>query len=131
MKCHQAQKRLSAYQDGELKSREQEKVREHLESCLACRQRYAEMEKTWQALGNLQEISPEPGFYGQVVRKINESCGPRPLPRWQGIFQLFSSVAGCTLLIIGLLMGTFLGNYLAGSGFISPQFSKRTSWRWK
>jgi len=117
MKCHQIQNRLSAFQDGELNDREQEKISEHLEKCSACRKRYEEMEKIWQALGDFQEIQPEPAFYRQVIKKINESNKPRFRVgfrdlRW--LFQLFSpSWATAALLIGGVLMGTFLGNTLA------------------
>jgi len=114
MKCRQVQEKLSAFQDGELKLRAQEKVREHLKSCPACRERYEEMEKIWQALGDFKEIIPEPGFYGQLVKKINESH-ETPFPvGLQWLSQSFSSSwVTCTLLFIGILAGTFLGNILA------------------
>jgi predicted anti-sigma-YlaC factor YlaD len=121
MKCPQVQKRLSAYQDGELKPQEEERVSEHLASCPACREQYTEMERVWQALGDFQEILPEPGFYGKVVREINESYEPRRFPRLKEVFQLFSPLTACSLLVIGLLVGTFAGNYLAGTGLISFQ----------
>src|SRR4030042_6774370 len=110
MKRSQVQKRLSAFQDGELKPQEQERVSRHLKSCSACRERYAEMEKLWQALGDFKEIIPQPGFYGQLVKKINESNETRSPVGFQWLFQFFSSPwATSTLLIVGILMGTFLG----------------------
>jgi len=116
MKCSQVEERLSAFQDGELKPQEQEGVTEHLENCPACRERYAEMEKVWQALGDLKEILPEPEFYGQLVKKINasnETPSPAGLP-W--LFQFFSSSwITSTLLVAGVIMGTFLGNMLVKS----------------
>jgi anti-sigma factor RsiW len=116
MKCSQVQKRLSAFQDGELKPEEQEGVSEHLESCSACREQYAEMEKIWQALGDLKEILPEPGFYDQLVKKINERQANRFPVGFQWLFQFFSPPwATSTLLIVGILIGTFLGNILAKS----------------
>ena len=116
MKCSQVQKRLSAFQDGELKPQEQGRIDEHLESCPLCRERYEEMEKVWQALGDLREINPEPGFYGQLVKKINECHETLSPAGFQRIFQFFSSSwAMCTLLFIGILAGTFLGNILAKS----------------
>jgi predicted anti-sigma-YlaC factor YlaD len=121
MKCTPVQKRLSAYQDGELKPQEEEGISEHLANCSACREQYTAMKKVWQALGNFQEILPEPGFYGQVVKKINESYEPRRFPRLKEVFQLFSPLTACSLLVMGLLVGTFVGNYLAGSGLISIQ----------
>jgi anti-sigma factor RsiW len=116
MKCHHVQKRLSAFQDGELKPQEQERVSDHLESCPACRERYAEMEKVWRALGDFKEILPEPGFYGQLVKKINEPNETRFPAGFQWLFQFFSSPwATSTLLIAGILIGTFLGNILVKS----------------
>ena len=116
MKCRQVQNRLSAFQDAELKPQDQEEVSQHLKSCSACRERYEEMEKVWQALGDFQAIPPEPGFYGQLVKKINkcnEARFPARFQRFQGFFQFFSpSLATASLLIGGILIGTFLGNAL-------------------
>jgi anti-sigma factor RsiW len=113
MKCTQVQNRLSAFQDGELGPQEAKRVSEHLENCPACRDRYAEMEKVWQALEVFQEILPEPGFYGQLAKKINESNETPSPAGFQWIFQFFSSPwATSTLLIAGILIGTFLGNIL-------------------
>jgi anti-sigma factor RsiW len=127
MKCRQVQKRLSAFQDGELNTQEQERVNDHLESCSACRERYAEMEKIWQALGDFKEILPEPGFYGQLVKKINESNEILFPAGFRWLFQFFSSSwATATLLIVGILVGTFLGNILAKSDLFPFQQSQAT-----
>ncbi len=119
MKCSQVQKRLSAFQDGELKPQEKEGVIEHLESCPACREQYAAMKKVWQALGDFKEILPDPGFYGQLVKKINQSNEVRFPVGFQWLSQFFSSPwLASTLLISGILIGTFLGNFLAGGTLI-------------
>ena len=116
MKCSQVQERLSAFQDGELNPRERESISDHLKSCSACREQYAEMEKVWRALGDLREILPEPGFYGELVKKINESNETRSPVGFQWLFQSFSSPwAASTLLLAGILIGTFLGNILVKS----------------
>ena len=133
MKCSQVQKRLSAFQDGELKPQEGERVNDHLESCSACREQYAEMEKVWQALGDFKEILPEPEFYGQLVKKINYSDETRIPVRFSWFFQIFSSPwATATLLIAGILVGTFLGNILAKSDLFpfqqnQPAYSRAAS----
>jgi len=125
MKCSQVPKRLSAFQDGELNPQEQERVSNHLESCSACREQYAEMEKVWQAIGDFKEILPEPEFYGQLVRKINYSDQTRFPVRFSWFFQIFSSPwATSTLLIVGILVGTFLGNILAKSDLFPFQQSQ-------
>lgn len=115
MKCKDIQRRLSAYQDGELKPKEQEKVARHLRDCRACQVEFARLERVWQALEGLPEIHPDLDFYGQLIKKINKPYEHRPLSGFQEVFQLFSSVTGCTLLIAGVLVGAFLGNFLAGS----------------
>ena len=116
MKCKDIQKRLSAYQDGELKPKEQERVAKHLRGCRECQTELTKLGEVWQVLERLPEIQPEPDFYGQVIKKINVPYERLPLTGFQWVFQLFSaSLAGCTLLIAGVLIGSFLGNFLAGS----------------
>ena len=129
MQCKDVQRRLSAYQDGEIKPTERERITNHLRVCEVCRGEFAKLDGLWQALDGLSGIQPEPDFYRQVVRKINESHEPRRFPWLKEVFQLFSPLAACTLLVMGLVIGTFVGNYLAGSGLISfqsPQASKIT-----
>jgi hypothetical protein len=114
MKCRNIQKKLSAYQDDELETREWEQVRSHLLICRACREQFAELERVWETLGGLEEIHPDRWFYRQVVRKIKEphECGL--LPTLQHVFRLFRTpVAVSIILIIGLLGGTYLGSILA------------------
>ena len=127
MKCHSVQKKLSAYQDRELKPREQEEISRHLVSCQSCREQYAELEQVWQALGELEEIRPDPWFYRQLVRKIKE-------PREQGLFPFFNRfsrllrapVIASIILIIGLLAGTYLGNILVRGDFLPFQPNRPT-----
>ena len=120
MKCKNIQKRLSAYQDGELKPKEQEIIARHLRDCRACQAEFARLERVWQALEGLPEIQPEPDFYGQVVKKINEPYEYRPLPGFRWLLQFAASPwVASTLVITGILIGSFLGNFLGGSGLFS------------
>ena len=113
MKCHSVQKKLSAYQDRELKPREQEAVSSHLLSCRSCREQYAEFERLWQTLGKLQEIHPDPWFYQQLVGKIKEPS-KQGLLSLQHVFQLLRGPAiASIILIVGLLAGSYLGSILA------------------
>ena len=125
MKCSEVQKRLSAYQDGELKAGERDKVTTHLMDCSACREQYAELERVWQNLGELQEIHPYPGFYRQVVRKINQPREYGLLPSFQRFFQLLPAPAITSiLLVIGILVGIYLGNILAKRGLYSFHYNQ-------
>jgi anti-sigma factor RsiW len=114
MKCSKVQKNLSAYQDGELKPGERDKVTMHLQDCQVCCKQYAELDRVWQTLGELQEIHPNPWFYRQVVRKIKEPREQGLLPALQHVFRLFRApVAVSIILIIGLVAGSYLGSLLA------------------
>jgi anti-sigma factor RsiW len=116
MKCPQVQDRLSAFQDGELTPKERESVSKHLKGCSACLERHTEIEKVWQALGDFREIFPDPSFYGQLIEKINEPNEARFPFGFQWIFRLFSSPwVASALLVAGILLGTFLGNFLMKS----------------
>ena len=114
MKCSKIQKKLSAYQDRELEPREREQVWNHLLSCQACREQFAELERVWQTLEGLEQVHPDPWFYRQIVRKIKEPREQGLLPTLQQVFRLSRvPVAVSIILIIGLLAGTYLGSILA------------------
>jgi anti-sigma factor RsiW len=122
MKCHSAQKKFSGYQDKELKPPEQEEVSRHLLSCRSCREQYAELEKTWQTLGNLEEIRPDPWFFRQVVGKIKEPRKHGSLPGLQRVFWILRAPAiASIILIVGLLGGSYLGTILARCDFFPFQ----------
>jgi len=127
MKCRIVEKRLSAYQDKELTSEEHERVRSHLLSCRACREQYAELARVWQALGELEEIRPDPWFYRQLLRKIEEPRERGLLPMVERFFKLLRSPAIASIVLaIGILAGTYLGNILTRSGFLLFQLTQPT-----
>jgi predicted anti-sigma-YlaC factor YlaD len=114
MKCRTVQKKLSAYQDRELKPREQEEVDRHLLSCRACREQYEELGRVWQSLGGLEGIRPDPWFYRQLVRKIKEPREKGVLLPLQHVFRLLRGPAIASIILVaGLLAGTYLGGVLA------------------
>ena len=122
MKCHSVQKKFSAYQDKELKPQEQEEISKHLLSCQFCREQYAEFERVWQTLGELEEIRPDPWFYGQVVGKIKEPQKHGLLPGLQWGFRILRAPAiASIILIVGLLAGSYFGSILARCDFLPFQ----------
>lgn len=113
MKCRSVQKKLSAYQDGELKPLEQEALSRHLLSCRSCREEYEQLDRVWRTLGGLEEIHPDPWFYQQVVRKIKEHREHGLLPALQRVFQTYGAPAiASIILVIGLAAGSYLGSNL-------------------
>ena len=127
MKCRSVQKKLSAYQDGELEPKEQEQVRSHLLSCRACREQFSELERVWQTLEGMEEIHPDPWFYRQLVRKIKEPRQQGLLPIIERFFQPLRTPAFASILLaIGILAGAYLGNILARSDFLPFQLERPT-----
>ena len=122
MKCRRIQKKLSAYQDGELKRLEQEEIGRHLLMCRSCREEYEKLERVWQALGRLEEIGPDPWFYGQLVRKTKKPPERGLLPALQHVFQFVGAPAiASIILVIGLVAGSYLGANLAQRNLFPSQ----------
>ena len=127
MKCQNIQEKLSAYQDRELEPKEQEQVRSHLLSCRGCREQFAELERVWQTLGELEQIHPDPWFYPQLVRKVKEPRERGFLSGLQWVFPILRPPAIASILLaIGILTGTYLGNILARSDFFPFQPDRST-----
>lgn len=126
MNCRQLRKRLVAYQDGELGPEEKALVSEHLQSCPSCRSIYTEMEDVWQSLDMVPEIEPSPEFYEHLSQKIHVPAKQhhRLWPSW--FLEFFPSPAATfAILLIGLSLGIFLGNYIAADGQLA--FSSQTA----
>jgi anti-sigma factor RsiW len=114
MKCRSVQNKLSAYQDGELKPLEQEELGRHLLSCRSCRKEHEKLERVWRTLGGLEEISPGPWFYPQLVRRLKEPRKRGLLPGLEHIFQIIGAPAiASIILVVGLVAGSYLGSNLA------------------
>ena len=127
MKCHNVQKKFSAYQDRELKPREQEEVSKHLLSCQSCRMQYEKLGRVWQSLGELEEVRPDPWFYPQLIRKVKETRQKRVLPAAQHVFQLLRTPAIASILVtVGIVVGSYLGNILVRCDFLPFQPSHPT-----
>jgi len=119
MKCHRIRKKLSVYQDRELKPEEQEAISGHLQSCQSCREQYAEFERLWQTLGGIEEIDLGPWFYRQVVERIKKPPERGLLPALQRGFQLLRAQAiASVLLAVGILVGIYLGDVMVRSDFL-------------
>ncbi len=128
MKCSKVQKKLSAYQDGELEPQEREQVKSHLLSCQVCSEQFDTLERTWQSLGELKEIHPDPWFYRQLVRKIKEPRERGLLQGFQRVFPMLRVPAFASILLaIGILVGAYLGNIMTQCDFLPFQHEPTNS----
>ncbi len=130
MNCRNVKKRLSAYQDRELSSDEQDRIKPHLKGCPECSGLYAELQHTWEALGEAPEIHPSPTFYLELRKKIAGLNDRRFIPRLRQVFQFLPApLATATLVLAGLVIGTYAGNFFFQESLISlkghqPRFSQ-------
>jgi hypothetical protein len=67
-------KKLSEYLDGELEAEEKAYVEEHLASCEDCSATLAELTKTLQYMGDLDEVEPPPWFAEKVMQRVREEA---------------------------------------------------------
>ena len=122
MRCHRIQKRLAAYQDGEIGGDERERIAVHLEGCPACRSAYAELEQAWQSLEKIPEIQASAGFEQRLFERIE--AVPEPRSRWRfpwvsWVYRAYPAPAmAAVLLLVGTVLGGYLGKALV-SGFSS------------
>ena len=118
MKCQSVQKKLSAYQDKELNSVEQEEIGRHLLNCQSCREQYSEYVRIWQSLRGIEEIQPDPWFYQQLLKRVKEPPAQGLLPGLGRIFQFLRAPALASgLVAVGILVGAYLGNVIVQSDF--------------
>ena len=122
MSCRNVRKRLSVYQDRELSSDEQDRIKSHLQGCPECSALYAEFQHTWEMLDDVPEIHPAPTFYSALRKKISGLNDRRFLPRLRQVFQFIPPpLATATLVLAGLVVGTYAGNFFFQQSLISPQ----------
>jgi predicted anti-sigma-YlaC factor YlaD len=114
MKCQTIEKKLSAYQDGELSTTENEQIERHLVVCHSCREQHVKLQQTWQVLGEMAELRPSLGFYKHVSKQIGQASqkGIFDTSPWGGwwVRALPSSALASVILAIGILCGTYIGN---------------------
>lgn len=111
MNCRRIQKKLTAFQDGELNANERVLVSTHLQSCPSCRSVYDDMEEVWQSLNMVNEIEPSPRFNRDLYWKIHTSANQHQREWFPWVLQLFPTTAATiAILLIGVSLGAFLGN---------------------
>jgi anti-sigma factor RsiW len=124
MRCHHIQKRLAAYQDGEIGGKERDRIAAHLEGCPACRSAYTELEQAWQSLEKIPEIQASPGFERRLFERID--AVPEPRSRWRfpwvsWIDRAYPAPAmAAVLLLVGTVLGGYLGNALVSGLSSAP-----------
>ena len=70
MTCQNIKKILSEYLDGELKAKEAQFVREHLEVCIHCQNELKLLEQFWQMLLSWKDKEPAAGYVARFWARL-------------------------------------------------------------
>lgn len=71
MDCREIKQLIPIFLDHELSSDDQHLVAAHLRVCAACRAEARALEKSWEVLGELDEIKPEPQYINRFWRALD------------------------------------------------------------
>jgi anti-sigma factor RsiW len=116
--CQSVRKKLSAYQDRELRPADKDAIEAHLRTCEACRKKYEALLQTYRMLRGLSEIKPAPGLARWIVDSATRAQEPFWVRALGEAFRLFPARAAIiALAAAGLLIGTILGNVLTEGQF--------------
>jgi anti-sigma-K factor RskA len=74
MDCREIQKLVPVFLDGELEPSQQQRVETHLQTCAECRKEVQAVQKTWEMLGELDDIQPAPNYEARFWARISEQA---------------------------------------------------------
>jgi len=119
MNCWRIQKKLSAYQDGEMAGEERERIAAHLEGCPSCRHSYAELDLLWQSLEKIPDVDVSRNFNRRLSKRINAASEPRsrwrfPWVSWVDQWRPAPAMA-FGVVLIGIALGAYMGNLMVGN----------------
>jgi len=119
MNCWRIQKKLSAYQDGEMADEERERIAAHLEGCPSCRHSYAELDLLWQSLEKIPDVDVSRNFNRRLSKRINAASEPRsrwrfPWVSWVDQWRPAPAMA-FGVVLIGIALGAYMGNLMVGN----------------
>ncbi len=110
MQCKEVNQLLSAYQDSRLTEKEQEEIRSHLQTCIACQKEEQTLLDIWNMLKVLEPIEPSPDFRARFWQRVYEEEKLSPWGHFVRSWSLSASVRPAfTLasLVLIALLGTF------------------------
>jgi predicted anti-sigma-YlaC factor YlaD len=72
MNCQDIKPFLALYGDGALESSDHLRVEGHLRDCPACRKEVLALQQSWDLLGELEAIEPDPFFVSRFMARVAE-----------------------------------------------------------
>jgi anti-sigma factor (TIGR02949 family) len=92
--CDQAARDFDAYIDGELAADSTAAIRDHLDACAPCRQRFADREALGRLIRSVPPYEAPARLRARVAGQTKRTWSVRPLHAWAAVAVLAVSVAG-------------------------------------
>ena len=111
MKCKKIHKNLIFYIDGDLSSKENKEIEEHLSSCKNCSRLYSEIKSSMGIIQNEKSIETNPYLYTRIkqqLNNINENTTKSVFAIQQK--KLFQPIMVSFLIAVGIFIGVSIGN---------------------
>lgn len=71
MNCQETKKLIPVYLDDELEAADRQRVAEHLRACADCQAEVQAIEKSWELLGAIKAIEPDPNYRVRFWRSVD------------------------------------------------------------
>lgn len=114
MKCKKVEKNLAAFLEKELPMKMQSEIKNHLKECSQCSHLVTGLTQFWKSFDATERIEPSPYFWNKLSLKIAQQVERRY--SFQEIFErgfrVLVPIAGTIILVIGLVVGNYLGRSL-------------------
>ncbi len=72
MNCKEIKNKLFVYQDKMLPEKQRLEIENHLKTCSECFKSFAELDFTWEVLGQVEKFESAPFFWTRLSQRINE-----------------------------------------------------------
>ncbi len=116
MGCKKAQRRLSAYLDGELSPVERAPLDEHVRGCARCTEELARLSGLRRLLDGAPDVPVTAGFAGSVRRaaeaRVERARGSAARPAWR-FYPAPARVAALAAVVLALALGGLMGTSVA------------------
>ena len=113
MRCKRVTRQIGPYIDGELNELEAREIREHLDACKDCAQRYISTRMILRDVASLPAIIPTPEESYRLMNRLRREMAS-PAPSRAGGRRLQVAAATISLLVIGTVAGVTLAVWSGG-----------------
>ncbi len=77
MDCSEIKKLIPIFLDGELKASAHQRVESHFDTCAECRREARAIQNSWEMLGELDDIQPDPNYNTRFWTRVAEQTSWR------------------------------------------------------